>query len=1424
MTQRTYPKTSQFTHETALTAIGTTGETPVDTIVSYIEQNTKHPLRIYANNTPDSKLYFSANTMKTSVGTERVSELAVDASVAFPDSWIDFQAQTTSSAAITITFPASTVGQYRRCAFWTLRNGTISAIFTPEVAVIGNLADPISTYVVGGKLKGYIELICTDVSGKFQTPNATTSLTIENVHSGVSYVHETSDDSTWVNHGNVDPSVTATTGVIGEVLLETDTAQLWQKQDASSTTNWKPLDWTAFKTGYSGWATTSGITLSLSGTNKETLNISGTRTFYVQGRPFKKTTTESLTMTGTKGIRFFSYNSAGTFQQSTSVFDFTNQAPVAVAYWTGTVGHSLGWELHGLTDAADHAWKHLTVGTRYVSGFPLISNPLLAGSPTGDSESYVALNGGDLYDEDIRITVTDTITPTNKWDQNLGTATTGPSLTSANAAILPMLYITASAIGTYVAPDANRFPFYHGGGNTRPYYDNAGVLTETPNNNFAVYWIFATSTQITSDTTFTTVGTAVYIRPHNATFGSITAARAADFNSLVWSELPLAENKVLYKVIYECRDVYTNATHRCKISEVADYRLASSVPIGGSSVNDHLLLSNLTGGQYGDGNHTNLAQIASFATTPNVNDDVDSYKNLTSWLDTVNKEVYLLTDNTNAAAVWKQVVMNGGNNVAATMTVGSKTAQALNIITNNVTAISASSAGAIGIGASGVDQIHTLNGKLACVKDLELSGISAVASNSADKLRISYSYPDAYFIAYGATGDATYGKFNFYQRTSAGTITIISATSTITGAWSFPISAATPNLILTGTKNTTLQSGATGADWTLKFPTAIGGASQALVADGAGNTNWANVALNPMTLLGDMIYGGASPAGTMTTLAGNTTTTKKYLSQIGDGLGASAAPSWLQIAVGDLANIAANTVLGNSTGSSAAPTASTGLSISTGVFSTSVTSPSFTYIGATSLSATGGSGALSLNAGTTFNLNVGTNSASVNAFSSTALGAVTIGAATGSNLAHIVQSNGITTFEIKSTGSTSWARLKINPGGTGAGAYASIQNMRATDTQFLCSDDSIAANYTSITAWTFGSSAVNAMAHAFNCKYLFINSTATDAVTYINLRCNNAQLGAISATATNCFELWNAASDTKHIFCSNAGVVNLGATTGATISAAGILNVNNPTDATTSTDGSLQTDGGLSVALKSYLAGAVNMGPTNSNNATGGVKNLCNGHLWAGGTVGTVAGDKQFIIGTNATISTGTRTGRVGLGTTGAAILFQNSTANSSDTCVFYANLIADAAGDSAAVTGSYNALGAWRFGYNSGSVNNIVHKFQSTAITELTIASANTIGNEWCRLNFTPADAASARIKNTKATAMEFYDYNDNIAFQYAADGHGSCTIGADTAAVHRINTFTLPGSSTPAFSASAPVGGAPSTWIAIKINGTTTKYIPAW
>lgn len=115
------------------------------------------------------------------------------------------------------------------------------------------------------------------------------------------------------------------------------------------------------------------------------------------------------------------------------------------------------------------------------------------------------------------------------------------------------------------------------------------------------------------------------------------------------------------------------------------------------------------------------------------------------------------------------------------------------------------------------------------------------------------------------------------------------------------VTAATGNVEdLTGTQATTLLDTFTSALKGLA-PASGGGTTNFLRADGTWAAPSGTGFANPMTLLGDMIYGGAS--GAATRLAGNTTTTKQFLSQTGNGT-ISAAPSWATIAGSDITGAA----------------------------------------------------------------------------------------------------------------------------------------------------------------------------------------------------------------------------------------------------------------------------------------------------------------------------------------------------------------------------------------------------------------------------------------------------------------------------------------------------------------------------------------
>jgi hypothetical protein len=88
---------------------------------------------------------------------------------------------------------------------------------------------------------------------------------------------------------------------------------------------------------------------------------------------------------------------------------------------------------------------------------------------------------------------------------------------------------------------------------------------------------------------------------------------------------------------------------------------------------------------------------------------------------------------------------------------------------------------------------------------------------------------------------------------------------------------------------------------------------------GVSSASAAYNALSPMTTLGDLEY--ESGANTAARLAGNTTATKKFLSQTGTG-SASSAPGWNTIAAGDVPTLNQSTTgsSGSCTGNAATAT------------------------------------------------------------------------------------------------------------------------------------------------------------------------------------------------------------------------------------------------------------------------------------------------------------------------------------------------------------------------------------------------------------------------------------------------------------------------------------------------------------------------
>ncbi len=323
--------------------------------------------------------------------------------------------------------------------------------------------------------------------------------------------------------------------------------------------------------------------------------------FYYRGSKYTKNTAQTVQITDTEGSWTFYFDGAGVLQAAQSFPGHKNAVIVANVYWDATNKSKVvvGEERHGLTmDGDTHTYLHKTVGTRYNSGLSLTAS--LTGTGNSNVDAETAITGGIIFDEDIQHTIVHSATPTNIFEQNLGT--TGAGVVTSPAK-LPVYY-RSGASGYWRKIAATAFPVYGNGTSTTISYNNpAGPWTVPPATSgyFVAAWIMATNN--INEPVIAIVGQ----RQDN----TIATARSNNtYDTLSFGSLPFEETKVLYRVIFETKNSFNNGV-ASRIVDIQDLRSVSNLPGGtyvasahgalsGLSNDDHtqyFLLSGRTGGQ-----------------------------------------------------------------------------------------------------------------------------------------------------------------------------------------------------------------------------------------------------------------------------------------------------------------------------------------------------------------------------------------------------------------------------------------------------------------------------------------------------------------------------------------------------------------------------------------------------------------------------------------------------------------------------------------------------------------------------------------------------------------------------------------------------------------------------------------------------------
>lgn len=367
----------------------------------------------------------------------------------------------------------------------------------------------------------------------------------------------------------------------------------------------------------------------------------GSYDFYIRGKKFTKSGTDTVTIDVTEGPSIIYFDSAGVLQKnhsptSAEIQDvFKYGVMIAFIYWDATNSQQIYFsgdnEFHGINmGGATHVYLHLSFGTRFISGLGLTGFTI--GNGDLPSHAQMGTDSGTMLDEDIPL--------------NLSAV--------ASTVGLPCYYILGSTPNHYWRRTINAtFPIITTGTGRIAYNELSGStwqLTEVGNNNFALIHIFATN-----DSTYSFISVL-----GQGTYGTLNSAQEnalLEISTINTENLIFEEAIAIGTVIFQTSNGYANGV-KAKIvlnsegENFVDWRQSSAAYVS-STPTDHGNLTNLTlsdhhsqycllSGRLND--ILKIDEIQEFTTDNGVDIDQTRIKDKTIYLDLNNLNL-MITEN-----------------------------------------------------------------------------------------------------------------------------------------------------------------------------------------------------------------------------------------------------------------------------------------------------------------------------------------------------------------------------------------------------------------------------------------------------------------------------------------------------------------------------------------------------------------------------------------------------------------------------------------------------------------------------------------------------------------------------------------------------------------------------------------------------------